>query len=202
MNAALVEAAAYGDLAGVQRILKDNPGIEVDAVYDNGVTPLSRAVFGSHKDIVVVLLAHGAAAVNGPVGGYRTPLQQACFSDKADIVSLLIEHGADVDATTARERWTPLTIACTQRTNLGIAQLLISAGADVNGGGGGVTPLYQVAFIGNTEAIELLIQSGADVNILSTEEHWFASWEHSSSYCCPIWQAGQHHSVTCSWCRS
>ena len=201
MNTALYGAAESGDLFEVQRILKDNPGIEVDAVNDIGDTPLSIAVGRSYKDIIEVLLAHGAA-VNGRVGARYAPLQKACFSDKADIVSLLIEHGADVDATTVDDRRTSLTIACRKYSNLGIVQLLINAGADVNGGDGVIAPFHWAAYTRNTEAIELLIQSGADVNILSTEEHWFASWEHSSSYCCPIWQAGQHHSVTCSWCRS
>ena len=53
--------------------------------------------------------------------------------------------------------------------NLGIIQLLLNAGADVNGAGGEVAPLHWAADSGNSEAIELLIEAGADVNILSTE---------------------------------
>ena len=202
MNTGLYRAAESGDLAEVQRILRDNPGIEVDAVNDYGNTPLVIAVSEGHKDIVEVLLAHGAA-VNGPVGARRTPLQGACDSYRArsDIVSLLLEHGADVEATTARERRTSLTLACRKKefgnSNLGIAQLLINAGADVNGvGGGGIAPLHAASRSGNTEAVELLIQSGADLNILSNEGYLgvpagstpfvllptLASWTASVSY--------------------
>ena len=169
---ALVLAAFRDDLNEVQRILNDNPGIEVDTVDDIGYTPLLAAISMNRKPIIELLLAHGAA-VNGPVGAFVTPLQQACNSDTArsDIVSLLIEHGAAVEATTAHRRRTPLSLACYWRTNLGIAQLLINSGADVNGGDGFIiAPLHEASVGGNTEAIELLIQSGADVNILSTEE--------------------------------
>ena len=37
----------------------------------------------------------------------------------------------------------------------------------MNGGGGSIAPLHIAAFVGNIEAIGLLIQSGANVNILS-----------------------------------
>ena len=234
----LWEAVWSGDLAEVQRILKHNPNITVDALNYDGRTPLLEAIMYSHKPIIVrgnkkrgvllllslawtaleswfhpviekdyksiveFLLDHGAA-VNGLVDAYRTPLQQTCDSYRArsDIVSLLLEHGADVEATTARERRTSLTLACRKKefgnSNLGIAQLLINAGADVNGvGGGGIAPLHAASRSGNTEAVELLIQSGADLNILSNEGYLgvpagstpfvllptLASWTASVSY--------------------
>ena len=142
MNAAaLFQAVESGDLGEVQRILEHNPNVEVDALrvdaFYGTCTPLIVAIRNSHKTIVELLLAHGAA-VNGPVGASRTPLLHACESNRArsDIVSLLLEHGADVDAMTARFRQTPLSLACGLKTNLGIIQLLMNAGADVNGGDG------------------------------------------------------------------
>ena len=171
MNAeSLFEAVKSGDLAEVQRFLKRNPNIEVDALNGFGSTSLLNAIAKNHEAIIEVLLAYGAA-VNGPVGAYRTPLQMACESEKADIVSSLLEHGADVDAMTAYDRQTPLIRTCWSNRNLSIAQLLINAGADVNGAGGVIAPLHVAAWNGNTEAIELLIQSGADVNILSSREY-------------------------------
>ena len=134
-------------------------------------TPLLEAIQKKHKPIVEVLLNNGAA-VNGPVGAKGTPLQMACHSGKADIVSVLLEHGADVDAFSAHDRKTPLTIACSSNTTLDIVQLLINAGADVNGGAGVIAPLHWAAYVGNIEALDLLIQSGADVNRLSTDEYW------------------------------
>ena len=170
MDAAFFRAVESGDLAEVKRGLEQNPGIDVDSLNFHGYTALIWCIRNAHKPIVEVLLAHGAA-VNGPVGAPRTPLQEACSlisnaRSRSEIVSLLLEHGAAVDAMTAVCRRTSLTLAIWySETNLGIIQLLLNAGADVNGGGGIIAPLHQAAFIGNTEAIDLLIQSG-DVNIL------------------------------------
>ena len=173
MTTALFRAVESGDLAEVNRLLEKYPGINVDALNYDGNTSLIWCIRNAHKPIVEVLLAHGAA-VNGPVGARKTPLQQACYSDRAtsrsaQIVSLLLEFGADVDTFTARETRRPLTLACRSKFNLGIIQLLLNAGADVNGGGGIIAPLHQAAYAGNTEAIALLLQSGADVNILSND---------------------------------
>ena len=71
MNAeSLSQAVKSGDLAQVQRILKHNPNIEVDALGQYSRTPLLRAIDKKQKPIIEVLLAHGAA-VNGPVGASR-----------------------------------------------------------------------------------------------------------------------------------
>ena len=177
MNAeALFQAVESGDLARVKRFLKHNPNINVDAPNQYRSTPLLKAIRSKHKPIVEVLLAHGAA-VNGLGDALVTPLHEACLASEArsDIVSILIDNGADIDAMTAQFRRTPLTEACSSNTKLDIARLLINAGADVNGGDGDVAPLHRAANYGNTEAIELLIQSGADVNILANEHPAWAA---------------------------
>ena len=68
-TAALFQAVESSDLAEVQRILKHNPDIVVDALGQYRLTPLLVAIKNKQKPIVEVLLAHGAAA-NGPVGAF------------------------------------------------------------------------------------------------------------------------------------
>ena len=185
---ALMHAVHGCDLAGVERLLENNPDINVDIVYHvrgdeeiiDTYTALGVAIIENDIAIVEVLLAHGAS-VNGRDGVHRTPLQLACQSGNSGIVSFLLDHGANVEGTTARERKTPLTLACTSDTNLGIAQLLLNAGAHVNGGNSVLSPLHAAAHSGSTAAIDLLIDAGADVNIPpmpggSTPLH-FASFE-------------------------
>ena len=146
------------------------------------MTPLVSALRMQHNPIAEFLLDHGAA-VNGPVGAQTTPLQEASqvqirstsLYKISDIVSLLLERGADVDAMTAYQRRTPLSLACCSLTHLDIIQLLLNAGADVNGGDGIIAPLHQAAYVGNTGSIALLLQSGADVNILLTMDHSYRS---------------------------
>ena len=163
------DAIAGGDVAAVESFLQ-TPGVEVDFIYEiideaYLYTPLNLAVRHNHKNIVDLLLAHGAS-VNGPVHTFKTPLQMACEQDIAndDIIKLLLEQGADVDGMTDVERRTPLTRGCSSPNNLGIIRLLLNAGADVNGAGGEVAPLHRAAEYGNIKVIELLIEAGADVN--------------------------------------
>ena len=172
----LLAAIEGGDVAAVQSILKKKPGIDVDSFLgmsdeDDFPTPLAAAIYCNHKTIVELLLAHGAA-VNGPVYAWKTPLQMACDKDNAneDILKLFIDRGADLDAIAEYRRETPLTRACGSKSNLDIVQLLLNAGADVNGGDGTVTPMHTAAHDGNIKAIELLIEAGADVNRVSTDD--------------------------------
>ena len=168
----LFDAIEGGDVAAVESFLQ-TPGVEVDFLFEmdehgemNLCTPLNWAILDDHKNIVeVLLLAHGAA-VNGVDGADNTPLQEACdlIPINADIVKLLLEQEADVDGMTEDDRRTPLTIACYSENNLGIIQLLLNAGADVNGAGGELAPLHLASHFGNTEAIELFIEAGVVVN--------------------------------------
>ena len=107
-------------------------------------TPLSRACRRyRNSSIVELLLAHGAA-VNGADTDESTPLQEAINFSEFDTVSLLLEYGAVVDATTAEEKKTPLTLACKSKNKLGTVELLLNAGAAVNGADDNeITPLQQ-----------------------------------------------------------
>ena len=171
----LLDAIKGGDVAAVEYFLQ-TLDIDVDSFFvisdeDYYFTALHWAIRHNQQTIVEVLLAHGAS-VNGPLGALMTPLQDAAAHyANEDIVKLLLDHGADVDETTAESRQTPLTGACNSNTKLGIVQLLINAGADLNGGGGVTAPLHRAAYCGNTDAIELLIQAGANVNRVSTQGH-------------------------------
>ena len=210
MNAALFQAVESGDLARVESLFLPP---EVDALDQHGSTPLLKAIENGQKPIIECLLAHGAA-VNGPVGAVETPLQQACFVGNSDIVSLLLEHGADVDALGADMDafdigTTPLTIACGSKTKLSIVQLLINAGADVNGGDGWIAPLHRAIYNENKAAFDLLIQSGADVNILSRARHddapagstplHFATFKDNSDCITTLLAAGADPNIANDW---
>ena len=167
---ALLAAIRDGDRARVESLLIQTPGVDVDAFCPTLMhTPLTFAIIFNEKDIVELLFHHGAA-VNAPITANTTPLQQACSHEviKASIVTMLLDRGAGVELTTASLRQTPLTLACRSNSNLGVVQLLINAGADVNGGDGAFAPLHCVARYGNIEVLDLLINSGADVNRVTT----------------------------------
>ena len=172
--AALFLAIDDENVADVERFFNNNPGSQVvDTLDQYGLTPLTRAIQGNNEAIVEVLLSHGAS-VSGLKGAFRTPLQQACNNSNSrtkGIVSLLINHGADLNTISPRFQHSPLSVACSSDEKLGIAQLLVNAGANVNGDGGIIAPLHEAAYYKAKGAVQLLIQAGADVNILSNKSY-------------------------------
>ena len=98
------EAARTGNIEAVKQHLA--AGVDVNAKNDRGWTPLHRAAWGRHTEIVELLITNGAD-VNAKDDRGATPLHHAI--DK-EIVELLIAEGADVNAKDKRGR-TPLDVA-------------------------------------------------------------------------------------------
>ena len=61
------------------------------------MTPLHWAAVGGHKDVVELLLAHGAE-VNARYSDGYTPLHYAAANGHKDVVELLLANEADVNA--------------------------------------------------------------------------------------------------------
>jgi ankyrin repeat protein len=118
-------------------------GVDVDAKGESGETPLLHATFNSHKEIAELLVAEGAD-VNKKLWNGKTLLHQF------------------IDARLP-----------TGFFPLGIVEWLINNGADVNAEyGHGVTPLFLAVQAWREEVVQLLIDNGADLNIISR----FALW--------------------------
>ncbi|KAL1988849.1 hypothetical protein VTN96DRAFT_7733 [Rasamsonia emersonii] len=93
-------------------------GADIDAVDENGMTPLSLAVVGGNVTAIQVLLEMGVT-----VNATAEPLVYSASSkgNKA-VVSLLIELGFDVNA--EREGgWTPLHVAAAKGYKAGFELL-------------------------------------------------------------------------------
>ena len=112
VNSELITAAAYGDLAGVQRAIDDGADVnynldlshdsELDHVGGTALMFASRGYFWNKPcngiEIVKLLLEHGADVnIKSLVYG-DTALMYASIYNKSEIVKLLLEHGADVNA--------------------------------------------------------------------------------------------------------
>ena len=88
--------ARSGDLAGVQRRLKE--GVPVDFI-DNGrakTTPLQEAAWAGHVEIVRLLIAAGANVSHVDIDGF-SPASQAAANRHWEVVFLLAEAGANLD---------------------------------------------------------------------------------------------------------
>ena len=157
----LQEAAAIGDVNAVRSLLEN--GTYVDNVEDPmRKTALTRAVIGSHKDVVELLLSAGAD-VNISSENGNSLLGNAVQNNNIDLVNLFLSAGADVNIKDGNGR-TPLFVAV-QNGNINIVKLLLDAGADVNAKDRiGMTALILAIRDGNKEVVELLVNKGADVN--------------------------------------
>lgn len=88
-----------------------------------------------------------------------------------EAINILLDNGADINKTVVRNA-APLHFAANTPSDesLEVLKLLIAKGADLNARDvGGSTPLFVANFAGNDEAIKLLIDAGADVNIKNYE---------------------------------
>jgi ankyrin repeat protein len=151
----------------VEPLLPDS-GIPIDAIMDkSGRSLLHLAALEGHAHIVRLLLRKGVADINAIDRYGWTALHYACYRGHTDVVELLRSGGANVNAKTLLRGWTPLHCATEHPTVVG---LLLRSGAKVNGKSecGYQTPLHCACMLGCVSTVELLINSGADVNAEGT----------------------------------
>lgn len=126
-------------------------------------TPLQCAAQEGCTEAVSALLRHGAAedAVNdGPLS--QTPLYLAVTANHPGVVNELISAGADVNLTHTGSPG--YAVVAADRGHVGILTSLIEGRADVNVAflHSGKTPLHLAASANRAQAIDVLIEAGAD----------------------------------------
>lgn len=169
------DVAACGEIGKVNALLAENPGL-ASKVDSDGNTPLHGAARNDHKDVVKVLLAHGAE-VNAKDNEGATPLHLAAGRGNKDVAELLLANKAEVNAK-RRGDATPLHNAASGG-HKDVMRLLLAHEADVNATTwGGDTPLHYAALgsgvhiwgRGDSKAVvELLLATKADVNATNTD---------------------------------
>lgn len=156
-------AAAFDGTIDIVRMLLD-AGADINS--DDGFA-LQTAAEHNHIDVVKLLLERGAdinrlSTHDGMAAG--TALQAAVENGNEEIVDVLLEHGADPNAGGGDNKY-PIIGAAKKMEN-GIFKKLVHAKADVNvvGGSDDTTPLVEAAYYLPKESLELVLDSGADIN--------------------------------------
>ncbi len=181
-------ALAYPNAQLITELLKR--GASVDDLHSYNRTPLIVASGYHHPGNIEILLKAGAN-VRAQDTNNNTALLTHLSEGKVsfDIVRLLVNAGADVNHKNG-DGYTPIFYAVLNGNEY-IARFLISKGAKLNerlpensipwqyynnaslhdAYGGGVTPLMIAAALGHTEIVKILLESGADVNVVVKGEH-------------------------------
>ncbi len=92
-------AAVFGQRSVAEYLLQKGADVNAASKNATGYTALTGAVASGNKDLVALLLAHGANADHRYGPGY-SPLAEAAANGHLEIVRMLIDHGADPKART------------------------------------------------------------------------------------------------------
>ena len=164
--------------AGADPTLENNSGKTALALAEeNGMEAALRTLRDATEDAA-------EADPNAPGSDGRTPLQVALEDGNVEDIKSLLRRGADAN-TPGSDGRTPLLLAVEEFLPVDALRALVEAGADPTAQSSGrrkYTALHK-AVAHSPEAIEVLLERGADVNVLdgsgSTPLFWASNYDAS-----------------------
>jgi ankyrin repeat protein len=169
----LKKACENGDATTLRSCLQANPGLDIDALEDEGEMPsplLNLAAESGFCEFVKVLIDEGKVEVDtlGEFG--TTALFDACYFDNRDVAEALLDRGANPDFPDP-DGSTPLYAAAFQG-NLHCLDLMLQrkAGAlHYHRVKDKLTPLHASVLGGNKDCVIKLVEAGHPLNPLDAE---------------------------------
>lgn len=164
----LIAAAKHGFTDRVRRLLArgvDPGGREIAHPIYRGRSPVQEAALNGHMDIVSLLVDAGASWEHDLVD----ELIAAAMSSDRDATERLLATDPGLRER-AIERCPDQLLRAAEQDSYDAVALLIELGFDVNARSP-TAPLHEAAMRGNVPVIRLLLDHGADPNILDTGYH-------------------------------
>lgn len=130
--------------------------------FKNGYTPLLFATQKGNKEIVEILIEHGANVNSTSYPDHISALHLAAAKGYYKIVQILLNNGAKIDHQDSKLRSTPLMRAAVNGHKK-VVELLIDSGALLNvRGNRGESALFLAVSAEETGVAKLLIERGAN----------------------------------------
>lgn len=133
-------------------------GFDPNTVNPRGLPALLVSIKAPAPKIVKLLLAHPELKVEARSPQDESALMLAAFAGDLALCEALVVLDADVN----KPGWTPLHYAATN-AHIAVMQYLLDQFAYVDATSpNGTTPLMMAAMYGNSSAVKLLLEAGAD----------------------------------------
>lgn len=170
-NSALILAAAMNHLDTVQLLLAQAKKPDVLLREREGKTAFWFAVENENLEMVKLLYSHGSK-VNLPDKTGASVLTTTVLHKKYDVLDFLVSKGADINKTD-NNGFTPLMAAIgwknkNQAVVLKYLEKFLTFKPKLNHLSADDSALHGAAFLGFVEAIGLLLDNGATINLLSS----------------------------------
>lgn len=136
-------------------------GFDPNTVNPQGIPGLLIAIRAPAPKVTATLLAHPDIKIEQRNRRDESALMLAALDGNLDLCKVLLEMDADVN----KPGWTPLHYAATN-SHIDVIRLLLDNFAYIDAASpNGTTPLMMAAMYGNSSAVKLLLEAGADPTI-------------------------------------
>lgn len=136
-------------------------GFDPNAVAPDGEPAIIRAVRREAFQVAELIARFPVAQVDARNKVDETALMLAALKGQLALCKMLVERGADIN----KPGWTPLHYASTSG-HLAVMQWLLQQHAYIDAESpNGSTPLMMAAMYGTQDAVELLLDAGADPSL-------------------------------------
>ena len=160
---ALLHAAAFGDFASVNKLLKQGANPNARANDRTGRSAVILAAAAGHVDIVEALLESEAKVDERDKTGH-TALNWAAMRRRTQVAEILLNKGGDIN-TQNNNGVSPVHYAIGTR-NIPMLKLLVAnnANLEVEGSENKMTPLLLAIELDDIESLNILFKEGVKVN--------------------------------------